>query len=419
MVLVGPEVAVTDHGRGNQHRVRPNEGVASMTGRPHHLPHPGGFVASVAAMALVGSACAETRPDPMADASELQVVTVALLDGGGGADDRGFGRVSDVEIDVHGNVYVLDELDRTVRAFDRQGTLLRTFGQRGQGPGELERPSALSWGPDGNLWVVDPGTGRFTVFDQDGDLVATYPDPEPFFLPMAVGFSEAGLLYRAGMLFEGGSLEDPRFLLIESEVGNRELRELRRFELPFIERPDVFELRGDGMRLIQEIPFSSEPVFHVDSRGQLWYAQTREPWVHRWSQSGGEAQRMGREFEPTRVTAAERRELLQLEEFEELRIAAGPSRFAEFTSLIPETMPHLKGFFFDDRENLWIMRAGSDGCSDGTVAMDVYDSRGTLIGTARTRMEPQPRPRVRRGLMVGVTTDRMGVESIVISRIEP
>lgn len=376
------------------------------------------MLAPFAACAVVMSACANTTPDSSGGVPEMRLVALSVIDGEGRPGQTGFGRIADLEIGVDGSVFVLDQMNRTVRVFDRQGTPLRTFGARGGGPGELEQPTALAWGPDGDLWVVDPGNSRYTVFDTNGGLVGTYRSPDPnVFRPMDVGFSAEGLLYTVTLELEFGSLERSKTVLVEGEVEDGRVSERRRIELPFVEQPSAFRHQGDGMVLMQPIPFSSTAVLRVGPDGKLWHADTGEPWVHRRSLSDGVEQRFGREFEPPRVTRAELQEVLEAERLEEFRRAAGAEVFAEFTSLIPDTKPHLQGFFLDDEENLWIIRSGRAG--DDALAMDVYDPSGTRVAVAHAALEPEPEPRVRNGLLAGVVRDELGVESIALYRIEP
>lgn len=359
--------------------------------------------------------CVDRSGDGQEALPEFRLVALAPITG----EDTpgGLGRIADLEMGHDGTVYVLDGMNRTIHVFDTTGSLLRSFGQQGQGPGELESPSALAWGPEGNLWVVDPGNGRFTVFETSGRVVGGHSASDPFFHPMAFGFSEAGHLHAAGIAFEGGRLEEPSFFFVRSELEGDRVRELQRVELPFVEQPEAFELRGDGMLLLQPIPFSSEPLFRLDSRGRLWYAETREPWVHRWSPSGGLEMTVGRPFDPPRVRPADLQAALGQEQVDELRRAVGAAAWAEFTARIPDTWPHLEGFFLDDADAPWIIRT-SEEKGDGRLLMEVYDPDGTLLATARAALEADPMPRVRAGLLAGVTRDDLGVESVALYRIE-
>jgi hypothetical protein len=208
----------------------------------------------------------------------MRIVALPPIGGDSGS-GHVFGRVADIEIGEDGSVFVLDELSRAIHVFSEQGTLLRSFGRRGRGPGELERPAALTWGPGGDLWVFDAANARFTVFDPQGRLLATYrsPDPEMIY-PWAISFSASGLLYTVS---SGMDLVNQEFRLVESEVADGGIRELRRIDLPFIEQPADFVHQGEGTVLVLPIPFSSLPVLRIGPDGHFWYANTRAPWIRR------------------------------------------------------------------------------------------------------------------------------------------
>lgn len=56
------------------------------------------------------------------------------------------------------------------------------------------------------------------------------------------------------------------FRLLEFEVADEEVRELERFELPFVEQPSGFHKEGDGSVVMLQIPFSSERLWNRHQR---------------------------------------------------------------------------------------------------------------------------------------------------------
>ena len=97
-----------------------------------------------------------------------------------GADDAGpqlFGAITGVEVDPHGNVYVLDMSAQEVRVFDSGGRHTGGFGGVGDGPMELRDAASLTLLSDGR--VVVPTARRLKVFVESEDgweldtLVAT------------------------------------------------------------------------------------------------------------------------------------------------------------------------------------------------------------------------------------------------------
>lgn len=84
----------------------------------------------------------------------------------------GFSRVSDVEVDDRGRLYVLDAGEHEVRVFDAEGRSIHRFGGEGQGPGELLFPSAMGMFRD-TLWVRNGNGHRITYFSLEGEVLHT------------------------------------------------------------------------------------------------------------------------------------------------------------------------------------------------------------------------------------------------------
>jgi len=63
--------------------------------------------------------------------------------------------------------------DGKVHKFDPGGTLLKSFGQKGQGPGDLQIPGALDVLDGRTLVVNDAGNRRLSLFDLEGNFLKT------------------------------------------------------------------------------------------------------------------------------------------------------------------------------------------------------------------------------------------------------
>ena len=367
-------------------------------------------------MGAVLSGCGDPSAERSIDVPELTLRALPPLRAEADPAGEPFGRITDLEIGEDGSVFVLDGLTCTVRVFDPEGAELDSFGGCGQGPGELAEPASLLWGPDGNLWVLDLGNSRLSVFAPEGEFVSTHrPSDLPIYHPLAVGFAETGRLRWVGLT--SGDLMSASSAWIETEITDGMIRPLTRRELPFVEWPLAFEHRGDETTFVLTVPFSGLPLFGFDPAGRLWYTQTGDHWVHRWSTDGELDLSFGRQLAPTPVTAAARQEALASSEYEELRTVLGQAGVAEMISLIPDVMPYLEGFFFDDESNIWVIRAAPGAPHDVRRTIDIYDAQGTPVGIAHATLEADPRPRVRDGLLAAIIRDELGVESVVLYRI--
>ena len=75
------------------------------------------------------------------------------------------------KVDTEGNLYVLDAGNFRVQVFDRDGDYVRTFGGRGQGPGEFTRPRNLILAGE-RVVVMDFQNRRFSSWTLDGQPLA-------------------------------------------------------------------------------------------------------------------------------------------------------------------------------------------------------------------------------------------------------
>lgn len=98
-------------------------------------------------------------------------------DGAGVLGDS-FDRPSDVGFDGAGNVYVADghggHTNARIAKFDKDGRFIRTWGNRGDKPGQLLVPHAMAVDVKGNVYVADRPNKRVSVFDTDGNFKAQW-----------------------------------------------------------------------------------------------------------------------------------------------------------------------------------------------------------------------------------------------------
>lgn len=84
--------------------------------------------------------------------------------------------VRSIAVSETGEIYVLQHMEGVVKQFDARGKALRTFGRRGNGPGEFVNASRIGLAGR-QLWVVDQGNNRITVFDTTAKVFSTLAVP--------------------------------------------------------------------------------------------------------------------------------------------------------------------------------------------------------------------------------------------------
>jgi DNA-binding beta-propeller fold protein YncE len=86
--------------------------------------------------------------------------------------DGMFRQVTDVTWDPQGNTYISDGyINSRVAKVDPNGKWLKSWGEPGDGPGQLNTPHSIAADAQGNIYVADRGNRRIQVFDGEGKLL--------------------------------------------------------------------------------------------------------------------------------------------------------------------------------------------------------------------------------------------------------
>ncbi len=90
-----------------------------------------------------------------------------------GPDELLFDGIATVVRDTESNVIVADRGAGEIRVFDAAGNHLRSFGRRGEGPGEFQSLVGAWLLPDGSIVTADRRLQRISRFDIEGMLLGT------------------------------------------------------------------------------------------------------------------------------------------------------------------------------------------------------------------------------------------------------
>ncbi len=105
-----------------------------------------------------------------------------------------------LNIDLRNNyLYVSDIGNCSVKVFDKEFKLRKSFGSPGNGLGQFTRPKGISADNDGNIYVVDAAFENTQIFNSMGDLLlyfgGTYTGPGGMWLPADVSVDYGNLDY--------------------------------------------------------------------------------------------------------------------------------------------------------------------------------------------------------------------------------
>lgn len=339
-----------------------------------------------------------------------------LGDAGSGVE---FGRIADVAPSRSGDtVYVLDEMEGQVSAFDRQGRRLFTFGARGEGAGEFRRPVdllVLPWSGEVGVWDMD--AQRLTLHGPGGERPRTV-DPSP-----GGRRTSSRTVRRVGTYADGYVVEvheDPLLVGPGSQHAllirlNRELAvrdTLARVLVPGVTASHVETAAGSSATTWHNPPVYSPALSWASlDDGSVLMAPGGPPDVYRLTASG--ATRFRWRHRPGRLTRSDRLRRLEGEiETGLFRAPPVPVTVLEplhrrFFSIL---RPSFTGVLGGAAGEIWVRRFDTRASWEGHALIwerVAYD--GTALPAIQLPGGFRPR-RVIGALMYGVATDSLGVE---------
>ena len=92
-----------------------------------------------------------------------------------------FRQVTDVTWDSAGNTYISDGyINSRVAKVDKDGNWIKSWGEPGNQPGQLNTPHSIASDAQNNIYVADRGNGRIQVFDTEGKFLRQIRIDVPF-----------------------------------------------------------------------------------------------------------------------------------------------------------------------------------------------------------------------------------------------
>lgn len=87
-----------------------------------------------------------------------------------------------VKTDDKGLIYVSDQkpFGKRIQVFSHEGELLRAFGEKGTGPGEILRGHGIDFDSDDLLYTIDVDAMRVNIYTQEGEFVKSWGQDGPY-----------------------------------------------------------------------------------------------------------------------------------------------------------------------------------------------------------------------------------------------
>lgn len=275
-----------------------------------------------------------------------------------------------------GNILVGDRGEFALRIFTPAGRLVRKFGRRGQGPGEVEYLKALLRCGD-SLLTLDLSANRVSVFSLDGSYVRSFRfgSPQAGRPPYNSACSRQGLLVHHGwetMLDVKPGVFRPTVPYWLTGMDSSVRAQLGSF--PGAERYGL-TLNGQ-LRGTRPLPLGKQPVIALgSSRVYVGTADRNEVLV--FDTRGAALAPVRWNGAPRETTSDDIRYAMELEiAANGERSRAGTERaYAELP--LPKTLPAYAALVVDTDDNLWVRDYPRPKAP--TVRWSVFDPAGRLI----------------------------------------
>lgn len=265
-----------------------------------------------------------------------------------GSDEYLFSQVRGLAIDDEERIYVVDYDEANVKIFDKTGTHIKTFGKKGQGPGELFRPRHIAITYKNEIMLEDNFPPRIKFYTLEGDLIESLPNKGIFFLPRA-------------KMDSSGHLIVPTF----SYSDENRIYEIMRYdsELNFINTIASWPYNLPSVDHIN--PFGYKPWWDIDMDDKIIYGYTEKYEFIIADSEGKILKRITKEYDPVEVGTK-----MKKKSGEPLKKVM-PQAEVSF----PKYFPAFSNFLLDDEGRIYVQTYETVGDSD-LYYFDVFDKEG-------------------------------------------
>jgi len=124
-----------------------------------------------------------------------------------GSEPGEFNLPRDISFGSDGNLYIVDGGNFRIQVVSQEGEFLREFGSNGRQLGQFARPKGIALDADNNVYVSDASHGNFQIFDNNNALLlfvggrSEQNDRAAYMLPAGLHVDEDGRVYMVDQFF--------------------------------------------------------------------------------------------------------------------------------------------------------------------------------------------------------------------------
>jgi len=285
-----------------------------------------------------------------------------LWSAGGESSPADFADISGIAVDAKGEVLVLDSKDCRVHVFDAKGKLLRSFGRKGQGPGELSGPGTIHLTPANEILVEEALTRRLSYFSRDGKPLRQVSTAQGMGMGMAGLVMDAqGRIAARNLSFEGGKMG------FDMRIYDKDLR-----PGPLVSQVTLGTIGQGKIDLLASIPGM---IMAPDGKGNLYVGSMAGYRINVFGFDGRPRRAIEREFDAVPVRKEDEEKLFKILGGVP---ATGGFNLKEMIK-IPTAFPAYQGFIAEPSGRL-LVRTYEKGRAEREYFYDLFDAAGRYVG---------------------------------------
>lgn len=295
--------------------------------------------------------------------------------------------------------YICDYQDQAIKVFDPQGNFFRSFGGKGEGPGEFRNIFGMDFLPDGRMIITDLGARRTSFFNKEGQYLSghkwrsAYWDlhltADSFYIINEIIIGQPTRMYVKKLDFDGHEISSfGEFIPMGVEI------------LP----------RGDMVMSIV-VPFRPRSIIAGDSQNQRLYHCLNDKYqIETYDSAGNIIRKIHRPYDPIPFTEKDAQEFYASHDRE------SPA-FGEMARKIelPTSKTITNRMIVDDSGNLWIeLNEKRKENNQEQTAFDIFDVEGIYWAKVWMRVIPH---KILRGKVYAMIQDEEGYTTLIRFRI--
>lgn len=270
-------------------------------------------------------------------------------------------RPRQILVDQDDNIYISEYMDAVIKVFDKEGNYLRTFGQKGQGPGEFQSIFDMKFLPDERLITLDFRSRRTSIFNREGVFIDSHTWRNSHLSIYLIGLD--------WYVTEENFFQEGKLFIKKYDLDGKEIQTWGEFT------PYKMEIRSSREGTISMgVPYRPQSVFAGDStQGCFYHCLNDNYLIEVYDQDGKLFRKIDRPYDPVPFTQEDADEYYASVDRRQNPVFSDLAREIE----LPKVKTITDALGVDDRGYLWVATNEEKEEGGKTLrAYDIFDSQG-------------------------------------------